>query len=538
MDPHSPENIQLMPRDTQSEARLLNYLITNDSESKRQACQSICQGQLDPWAFFHEPHRLIFLAIRALYQQGLSVCSDNITDWLFSNTRPDLQKVIDMYMLRLDSRPRDAPGMSADERLSTIRTHVMKAATCIPPDQNYPGDPLLTHEDVLTVMDSLSVLNVSRKVILHIEKLKHLAYRHDPMFMDELGDSLTQMEQLLVSRGNQLVSARDVLLSVIQQARDNQDPTKRRQPVLTPFRLLNEVGGLPEAGMFLIAGDTGTGKTSLALNFAACNVLNGLKVGYLNLEMPNSEMGERIMAGALGIRLKALEYEQLSPEQMQLLETRGVEVAEAARDLYFENTAPRRKEDFMMMLRRMASQGCKVAYIDYMQILSWSTRESHRDMTTQDMLAEIAREVHQEALKLRMLVIVLSQVNRDRDYSELTLERIRDSKQIADAAMGVLLINRPELYGKGFESEEFRNVNARGKGLFYLAKNRNGERAKFLVEFVGSRFTYQDLNDNETRACTRGTECNNDNESVTASHPVFQQSATAPVIDEDDLVNW
>lgn len=502
LDAHRPEVARMMPRSTWQEVRLLRRIITADHYEQRSLCDMVCQGQLDPWAFFHEPHRLVFLAMRDLYQRGLTVVSDNIIEWLDQNTNPDLQRVIDTYMLRQD-KSRNVQ-LSAQERTDAIAMHVMMVEVGTDPYDNQPADPLYTREDMLTVIDVLSGLNVARKVILQAERLKRLAYDRSPFFMDELAEGITSLEKLLVTRGNSLVSARDAILSVIQQAHDNQDPERRRRPVWTPFRRLNDVGGLPEAGMFLIAGDTGTGKTSLALNFASRNVADGLRVGYLNLEMPNSEMAERIVSGALGIRLKALEYEVLSPEQMALLDTRGRELAEAERNLLFENTAPRSKEDFMMMLRRMATAGCKVVYVDYMQILSWSTRNERRDMSTQEVLAEIAREVHQEALRLAMLVIVLSQVNRDRDYGELTLERIRDSKQIADAAMGVLLINRPELYGKGFDTDQFRNVDARGKGLFYLAKNRNGERVKFLTEFVGARFTYQDLPEGNAAATAAG----------------------------------
>ena len=62
------------------------------------------------------------------------------------------------------------------------------------------------------------------------------------------------------------------------------------------------------------------------------------------------------------------------------------------------------------------------------------------------------------------------------------MARLRASGQIAEAADVVMLIYRPELYGK-YYSDPFQNYPTEGTAMIDIAKGRNIGLAKFIVNF-------------------------------------------------------
>jgi circadian clock protein KaiC len=55
---------------------------------------------------------------------------------------------------------------------------------------------------------------------------------------------------------------------------------------------LNDIllGGLPPGQMYLIEGDPGTGKTTLAMQFIRAGILKGESALYITLSEPRSEL--------------------------------------------------------------------------------------------------------------------------------------------------------------------------------------------------------------------------------------------------------
>ena len=84
--------------------------------------------------------------------------------------------------------------------------------------------------------------------------------------------------------------------------------------------------------------------------------------------------------------------------------------------------------------------------------------------------------------ELGICIVLLSQLSRDKSTTEPTLSRLRGSGQIAEAADMVLLIYRPEMYGKKY-SGDHHLVRPEGTALIRLAKGRNVGTCEFICGY-------------------------------------------------------
>jgi replicative DNA helicase len=98
-------------------------------------------------------------------------------------------------------------------------------------------------------------------------------------------------------------------------------------------------------------------------------------------------------------------------------------------------------------------------------------------------MADVARRLKNLAKELQIWVIALSQLNRDRDNPEPSIDRLRDSGQIAEAADTVILVYRPEYYGKNFP-KPFHDMSTHNTALIDVCKGRNTGTMKFVCRFI------------------------------------------------------
>ena len=138
-------------------------------------------------------------------------------------------------------------------------------------------------------------------------------------------------------------------------------------------------------------------------------------------------------------------------------------------------------ERIIVSIRRLVlKHHVEVAFIDYLQVLQ--TNESGGKQTEEQFFGTVARKLKNLAKELNICIALLSQLSRDKSTTEPTLSRLRGSGQIAEAADIVLLIYRPEMYGKGY-SGVFHKVRPEGTALIRLAKGRNVGTGEFICGY-------------------------------------------------------
>lgn len=241
---------------------------------------------------------------------------------------------------------------------------------------------------------------------------------------------------------------------------------------------IEDHGGLRYGELIVIGAETSQGKTSLANTLASYLMKIGLPTLFFSLEMSQKQQTARVLGAATGVPVKKLlecsvnrqEWEQLK-EKMMLTSTSQFFINDDSCIDINEITA--------LTEAMVASYGIKGIFIDYLQILA--VNESFRG-NTEMFFGDISRKLKNLAKRLNIFIVVLSQMNRDKNSHRPSIDRLRASGQIAEAADQVITIYRPDVYNEPMPAP-FQGVDARGKAVVKCHKGRNSGTWELVAEF-------------------------------------------------------
>lgn len=211
-------------------------------------------------------------------------------------------------------------------------------------------------------------------------------------------------------------------------------------------------------GKFLILGaDSSAGKTALALQFAYHFAECGKKVCFFSLETDNDTLTDRLMAEVqvANINLPRTKLKALTTQDY----TRALDAGnKSARvPLYLHDSCETVDEIRTWTIQ----EGFEVIVVDYLQLLSGEGEKRW------DIVTNISMQLHRLAQKLGVTVLALSQVTpSSKENSKLTMDDLRESRQLKHDADIILLLER---------CDEFAN----GRSLT-IAKNKDGRRNQGL----------------------------------------------------------
>jgi replicative DNA helicase len=240
----------------------------------------------------------------------------------------------------------------------------------------------------------------------------------------------------------------------------------------TAIRALNlAMGGLIPGEQVVIAAETSYGKTTLALNMALHAALGPQKkkVAIFSFEMSSSDICKRLTASGAAVPLRALRYNETTPEQEAKVENFYDTIPEN-RTIVIEEGYSFDITEVVSRCRRLKATGeLDIVIVDYLQLVNPAiTREINR----QREVADISRRLKVMAGELKVVVIALSQLNES--------GRLRESRAIGQDADIVLFI-------EDSKSEDSMEKQIR------IGKARNGPRdQKVPVSFYGDYVTFSD----------------------------------------------
>ena len=223
-------------------------------------------------------------------------------------------------------------------------------------------------------------------------------------------------------------------------------------------------------GKFVIlAADSSSGKTALALQFAYHIADSGKKVGFFSLETDNDTLTDRLMAETqvAGIALPRTKAKALSSADYTRATSAGMHSSKVNLELV-DNC------ETVDGIRSVTIQkGYDVIFVDYLQLID-EEGEKRWDTVT-----KISMGLHRMAQTLGVTVIGLSQVTPpDKSGKKnLTMDDLRESRQLKHDA-DVILILEP--------CDEFPN----GRTLT-IAKNKDGRCARLRMDFEPEHMTFK-----------------------------------------------
>lgn len=423
---------KLLPSEPQAEKLVLGTIMT-----KRNALNEV-REILSPECFYDKLNRSVYEAITAIEARGESPDLVTVADEMRKQS-----DVVDFYTLS-------------------------KISEC------YTND-IYQHAAILHDKEK-------RRRFIEIGMLmQQRAYSEENDIVDILTEAEESLKGLFQSSKDNIATLNQAIREVNEQMSRNASDNRPLTGTPTGFSKIDgRSGGLQKSDLIVIAADTSSGKTSWAIALTLSAAKYGDGVAFYSMEMKKEQIAARMIAIESGVPANEIMYSKLNTEQFERID-RGIGKI-YNKPVYFDDRSTSNIDTILSSIRTMKLKyGVSGAVVDYLQILSVNMKGSN----TEQQMGEVARRLKNLAKELDIWIIALSQLNRDSINPVPSLARLRASGQIAEAADVVMLIYRPELYGK-FYPDPFQNADTHGTAMIDIAKGRNIGLSKFLVRFDAS----------------------------------------------------
>lgn len=244
--------------------------------------------------------------------------------------------------------------------------------------------------------------------------------------------------------------------------------------------------GVHDGDVMVIAGRPGMGKTGLALSCAASIGAAGYAVPIFSLEMPDLQVGMRLVAAEARLELHKLRSGNLNPTEWTNFT--GALNTLQSQPIFVDDTAGINVFEVRARLRRLQKEinagqhpGCTkgkigAVIIDYLQLMGSVQRSYSREQE----VGLLSRSLKEVAKQLSVPMIVLSQLNREaerRNDHRPQLADLRESGSVEQDADTVCFVFRPAYYDKGDDPA------LKGLAEIIIAKQRNGPTRTIKVSF-------------------------------------------------------
>lgn len=228
--------------------------------------------------------------------------------------------------------------------------------------------------------------------------------------------------------------------------------------------------GLQRGDLVVIAGETSQGKTSLALSWAFNQILDGKNIAIYSYEMSTVQIAARIVSIASSVSSKSILMDKLSDGEYNDVNQAFTELME--KHLFVIETIESSYQWLESSIVSMVdTYGIDAVYVDYLQLITI------KGASKKDAAAHSANGLKRlaKSSKVDIPIIALSQLARDKQSPSPSLDRLKESGDIENAADTVIGIYRPDHYGFTELSAYNTNGDIQSKdlGIMKVLKGRN-----------------------------------------------------------------
>lgn len=258
------------------------------------------------------------------------------------------------------------------------------------------------------------------------------------------------------------------VVPALQAALDFCDRANAKAPDYLRFNMprLDSILYTELGDMMIIGGYPSSGKTLLSLQMAA-TLAAKYSVGFFSLETSPAKLTDRILSHLSRVPLKKIKDRDLGDADWLAL-TRAAEKLSAFK-LDFIDAGGMTVRDIQAL---SLSRKYQVIFIDYLQLIAGNGRQTRYEQVTQ-----ISQDLHTLGRAHGITVIALAQLKRPEKFkgkqAPPTMADFRESGQIEQDADSALLIYQA--------AEDYRSDR-----VLYVAKNKEGTRARYELEFDGA----------------------------------------------------
>lgn len=408
---------QALPNSNETEQVILGALLIEPEAYDK------VSGMLSPDVFYNSKHQIIYTAIARLKRENKPV--DLITVVQSINST----EITPFDLVELTSRVASAGHIEAHAaiiaELKTRRDYITKA-----------------HE---------------------IIKMGHAGALVDELFASWDNHTKKVLEDTATDEPQEI---RELLSEVIESANK---PKNKTQSLTTGFPSVDSGylgGGLIGGRVYILAARPGVGKSSIALNLAATNALNGFNVLFFSLEQSASDLTTKVIAGLSSVGHGNIEAGKLNADQWQRID-KGVSQLSNCKGKFFLSDKVKSVEHLTSVVKKLhKTHGLHLVIIDYIQLIPSTIKGQIREQE----VSAISRSIKLLSMSENLPIMALSQLNRGAT-GEPVLSQLRESGAIEQDADTVMFIYRPALDHTG----DLSKANTASEGSLIIAKNRRGK---------------------------------------------------------------
>lgn len=388
-----------------------------------------------------------------------------------------------MYDLTAIGKPVDfvtvTERMEQEGKLSLEElTYVSDLAQRVPSYKNLPAYIGIVREKSLlrqTLKACAEIADMSYAAEASAKEVLNFAGERIYQIADDKGDrSLEHIRQALVESYDNISKAaksKDGLMGIS-----------------TGFPLMDRtLSGLQPTQLIVVAGKTGMGKTSFALNIVEhVGIALRRPVAVFSLEMSRDQLATRLLCGKAQVDSQRARTGMLSEKDFFDLADAMTPLEES--QIYIDDTPTIGPTEILAKVRRMKRQlgDVGLVVIDYLQLMTLGSRVESRQLE----VSMLTRSLKILARELHIPVIVLSQLRRVGDRRENQppqLSDLRESGAIEQDADVVLFLHRDDYFNAEGGEE------ATGRSRIIVAKQRSGPTGSIEVKWLGEMTKYMEV---------------------------------------------
>lgn len=443
---------RILPQSLEAEQAVLGCLLIDKD------CASTIFAELDREDFYSQANAIVFDEMKSLYLKNVPIDYVTLSDVVLSKNLVD--------------------KMGGLEYLSGLTTVLPSAANF----KNYTS-----------IVKTKSVL---RKLIKAGQDIVNTGFE-----TQELTDAIAAAEKSVfdLSKEQDISSLTEIgitlndVISKMDQA--FRDPTSL-QGLKSGFAKLDEItNGLQKSDLILIAARPGVGKTSFGMNIVSNVALSGGRVAVFNLEMPKSQLAQRILCSVANVSMKKSKQGKLSKDEWDAIIQAKKKLSET--QIFIDDSSLNTPVEILSKCRRLQrEQGLDLILIDYLQLMTMGSKG--KDSNRQQEVSEISRSLKILARELDVPVIVLSQLSRaveSRADHRPILSDLRESGAIEQDADIVMFIYKPEMYNDVEIKDGEQSICE-----LIIAKHRNGELDTVKLKWIGEITSFKNLDFDANKA--------------------------------------
>ena len=397
-------------------------------------------------SFYFFPARRMFAACEDLIRRGCPSDSLAVCEWLLARGElADVGGPAFVHQTQADA----GPGANAAHFARVVRDHAIVRA--------------LTH--------------ATREIARSIQERSAPAEE----LVDRAAQAIFGIEQSIATNTEEVPINR-LVIETLDDLRQRQYQGGGCPGVPTGLMMLDELtGGIPLGEFTILAARPSVGKSAFAGSVARNVAKTGTPVVFLSLEMPAKQLILRMLALAGEIDLGRIMHARLTGEDWARASEAQQEIMGLPLTIYHPKGSMTVGQ-IGAYLRTKARRGCKLAIIDYIQIIKPSGRfnNANERMTT------ISNGLMWAAQESGMALLVLSQMNRaieGRGDRKPMLSDLRDSGSLEQDANTVMFLHRTEAQ---MSREAVTPVE------LTIAKCRNGSLGTINLDFHGAFTRYEE----------------------------------------------